>query len=106
MESISERALTAWTRRFDQAKEYFEKAGDLSALMLLLNAMRDNLDGLNLLVGKAGVSSLFLFCFNVLMELFVEEKGSHSLSCYHLVTPLHVQTKTQCAPKAALFVRT
>ena len=50
--------------RFDLAKECFEKAGDLSALMLLLMAMGDR-DGLKLLAGKAGMSFLFLsFSFN------------------------------------------
>ena len=54
--------------RFDLAKECFEKAGDLSALMLLLMAMGDR-DGLKLLAGKAGVY-LFIFiffCFSVLI---------------------------------------
>ena len=58
--TLGDRALTVW--RFDLAKECFEKAGDLSALMLLLMAMGDR-DGLKLLAGKAGVSSLFVFYF-------------------------------------------
>ena len=43
--------MTVW--RFDLAKECFEKAGDLSALMLLLVAMGDR-DGLKVLAAKAG----------------------------------------------------
>jgi coatomer subunit beta' len=62
--TLGDRALTVW--RFDSAKECFEKAGDLSALMLLLMAMGDR-DGLKLLAGKAGASSLFLFFFSFLM---------------------------------------
>ena len=59
--ALGDRALIVW--RFDLAKECFEKAGDLSALMLLLMAMGDR-DGLKLLAGKAGVSfSLFSFLF-------------------------------------------
>jgi len=54
--TLGDRALTVW--RFDLAKECFEKAGDLSALMLLLMAMGDR-DGLKVLAGKAGMSSVF-----------------------------------------------
>ena len=106
--TLGDRALTVW--RFDLAKECFEKAGDLSALMLLLMAMGDR-DGLKVLAAKAGVSPLFFF-FNVLIELFVEEKGQYNLAfaiqlqlgdstaCVDLLT------KTQRAPEAALFART
>ena len=45
--------------RFNLAKECFEKAGDLSALMLLLVAMGDR-DGLKVLAGKAGIYSFFV----------------------------------------------
>lgn len=54
--ALGDRALTVW--RFDLARECFEKAGDLSALMLLLLAMGDR-DGLMVLAEKAGMS-LFL----------------------------------------------
>ena len=57
--ALGDRALTIW--RFDLAKECFEKAGDLSALMLLLVAMGDR-DGLKSLAGKAGVLSVFILC--------------------------------------------
>ena len=54
--AIGDRALTVW--RFDLAKESFEKAGDLSALMLLLLAIGDR-EGLTKLAAMAGkVSSL------------------------------------------------
>jgi len=97
--------------RFDLAKECFEKAGDLSALMLLLMAMGDR-DGLKLLAGKAGVFFLFLFRFNVLMELSVEEKDQNNLAFAILLqlgdstACVDLLTKTQRAPEAALFART
>jgi coatomer subunit beta' len=40
--TLGDRALTVW--RFNLAKECFEKAGDLSALMLLLMAMGDMIE--------------------------------------------------------------
>jgi coatomer subunit beta' len=45
--------------RFDLARECFEKAGDLSALMLLLLAMGDR-DGLMVLAEKAGMPLFWL----------------------------------------------
>ncbi len=53
--SLGDRALTVW--RFDLARESFEKAGDLSALMLLLLAIGDR-DGLKALSSKAGKAKL------------------------------------------------
>lgn len=55
--ALGDRALTVW--RFDLARECFEKAGDLSALMLLLLAMGDR-DGLMVLAEKAGMSLFWL----------------------------------------------
>lgn len=49
--AIGDRALAVW--RFDLARESFEKAGDLSALMLLLLAIGDR-DGLSKLAVTAG----------------------------------------------------
>lgn len=49
--ALGDRALTVW--RFDLARECFEKAGDLSALMLLLLATGDR-EGLAGLATKAG----------------------------------------------------
>ncbi|KAF8955022.1 coatomer WD associated region-domain-containing protein, partial [Flammula alnicola] len=53
--ALSDQALTVW--RFDLTKESFEKANNLSALMLLLLAIRDQ-DGLTVLSQKAGKSCL------------------------------------------------
>jgi hypothetical protein len=50
--SLGDRALAVW--RFELAREAFEKAGDLSALMLLLLAIGDK-DGLNKLAVQAGM---------------------------------------------------
>ena len=76
--------------------EYFAKAGDLSALMLLLMAMGDR-DGLQPLVRKAGeLSFFFSFCFfNVLMELFVDEKGQNNL-VFAILLQLGNSTACQC----------
>lgn len=49
--AIGDRALTVW--RFDLARESFDKAGDLSALMLLLLSTGDR-DGLQKLAIQAG----------------------------------------------------
>ena len=48
--AVGDRALAVW--RFDLAKECFEKAGDLSALMLLYLAMADR-EGLTKLAAAA-----------------------------------------------------
>ena len=53
--ALGDRALAVW--RFDLARESFDKAGDLSALMLLLLATGDR-QGLHELVQKAGKSYL------------------------------------------------
>ena len=49
--AVGDRALAVW--RFDLARECFERAGDLSALMLLLLAVGDR-NGLTKLAEKAG----------------------------------------------------
>lgn len=49
--SVGDRALAVW--RFDLARESFEKANDLSALMLLMLSTGDR-DGLRTLATKAG----------------------------------------------------
>lgn len=55
--SIGDRALTVW--RFDLARDCFEKAGDLSALMLLLLSTGDR-NGLQKVAEQAGTSCLFM----------------------------------------------
>jgi coatomer subunit beta' len=50
--ALGDRALTVW--QFDLAKESFEKAGDLSALMLLLISTGDR-EGLQKLATRAGM---------------------------------------------------
>lgn len=89
--ALGDRALAVW--RFDLARECFNKAGDLSALMLLLMSTGDRA-GLQALADKA------------------EEKGQNNLAfatrfqlgdanaCVDLLM------KTQRAPEAALFART
>lgn len=55
--AIGDRALAVW--RFDLARESFERAGDLSALMLLLLAIGDK-DGLATLAASAGMYQVSL----------------------------------------------
>ncbi len=52
--AVGDRALAGW--RFDLARECFEKAGDLNALMLLLLSTGDK-EGLWQLAIKAGLSN-------------------------------------------------
>ncbi|KAK0491647.1 coatomer protein [Armillaria novae-zelandiae] len=89
--SLGDRALTVW--RFDLARESFEKAGDLSALMLLLLAIGDR-DGLKALSSKAAEKGLNNLAFASLFQL------GDANSCVDLLV------KTQRAPEAALFART
>ncbi|KIY50151.1 coatomer protein [Fistulina hepatica ATCC 64428] len=89
--SLGDRALTVW--RFDLARECFEKAGDLSALLLLLMSIGDR-DGLSKLAGQA------------------EEKGQNNLAfATHLQLGntnacLDLLIKTHREPEAAMFART
>jgi coatomer subunit beta' len=53
--ALGDRALAVW--RFDLARESFDKAGDLSALMLILLATGDR-EGLQAVVEKASKLSL------------------------------------------------
>ncbi|KAK0190304.1 coatomer protein [Armillaria mellea] len=89
--SLGDRALTVW--RFDLARESFEKAGDLNALMLLLLAIGDR-DGLKALSSKAAEKGLNNLAFASLFQL------GDANSCVDLLV------KTQRAPEAALFART
>lgn len=62
--SLGDRALAVW--RFDLARESFEKANDLSALMLLLLSTGDRA-GLQKLAASAG--TYFALCRDKLREL-------------------------------------
>lgn len=89
--AIGDRALAVW--RFDLARESFEKAGDLSSLMLLLLSIGDR-NGLEQLARKA------------------EEKGQNNLAFAALLQTgnpaacVDLLVKTQRAPEAAMFART
>jgi len=88
---LGDRALALW--RFDLARESFEKAGDLSSLMLLLLAIGDR-TGLQNLATKAAEKGQNNLAFAVLLQL-----GDAS-ACVDLLL------ETQRAPEAALFART
>jgi coatomer subunit beta' len=89
--AIGDRALTVW--RFDLAREAFEKAGDLSALMLLLLSTGDR-EGLQKLAATAEQKGANNLAFATLFQL------GDAKSCVDLLV------KTNRAPEAALFART
>ncbi|KAG1807294.1 coatomer WD associated region-domain-containing protein [Suillus subaureus] len=89
--AIGDRALTVW--RFDLAREAFEKAGDLSALMLLLLSTGDR-EGLQKLAATAEKKGANNLAFVTLFQL------GDAKSCVDLLV------KTDRAPEAALFART
>ncbi|KAG1840310.1 coatomer WD associated region-domain-containing protein [Suillus tomentosus] len=89
--SIGDRALTVW--QFDLAREAFEKAGDLSALMLLLLSTGDR-EGLQKLAATAEQKGANNLAFATLFQL------GDAKPCVDLLL------KTNRAPEAALFART
>ncbi|KII94541.1 hypothetical protein PLICRDRAFT_169285 [Plicaturopsis crispa FD-325 SS-3] len=89
--ALGDRALTVW--RFDLARESFEKAGDLSALLLLLLATGDR-DGLQKLALQAQEKGQNNLAFAALLQL------GEPQPCVDLLI------KTQRTPEAALFART
>jgi len=89
--ALGDRALAVW--RFDLARECFENAGDLSALMLLLMSTGDRV-GLEDLAAKAEDKGQNNLAFATRFQLGDAE------ACVGLLT------KTQRAPEAALFART
>lgn len=108
--ALGDRALAVW--RFDLARECFEKANDLSALMLLLMATGDR-SGLEALAAKAGQMHFEYICRILLTFVHsLEEKGQNNLAFatrFQLGDPaacVDLLVKTQRAPEAALFART
>ncbi|KIM41967.1 hypothetical protein M413DRAFT_27504 [Hebeloma cylindrosporum] len=89
--ALGDRALTVW--RFDLAREAFDKAGDLGALMLLLLAVADR-EGLKALAAKAVEKGQNNLAFAITLQL------ADASACVDLLV------KTQRAPEAALFART
>lgn len=119
--ALGDRALAVW--RFDLARESFEKAGDLSALMLLLLATGERA-GLKALAEKASEYPPYVYYyFAVLFGLrflltdadvdsWTVEKGQNNLAfaiTLQLGDPaacVALLQQTQRAPEAALFART
>ncbi|KAF8888138.1 coatomer protein [Gymnopilus junonius] len=89
--ALGDRALTVW--RFDLARESFEKAGDLGALMLLLMSIGDR-EGLAALKVKAEEKGQNNLAFAITLQL------GDAKECVDLLV------KTGRAPEAALFART
>ncbi|EGN94961.1 hypothetical protein SERLA73DRAFT_76979 [Serpula lacrymans var. lacrymans S7.3] len=89
--ALGDRALAVW--RFDLAREAFEKAGDINALMLLLLSTgdRDGLQKLAVMAEQKGANNL---AFATLFQL------GDAKSCVDLLL------KTNRTPEAALFART
>ena len=107
--AVGDRALTVW--RFDLARECFEKAGDLNALMLLLLSTGDQA-GLRQLATKAG-RSIFRFSRGCLLNVCnPEQRGQNNLAFATLFQTgdakacVDLLAKTQRMPEAALFART
>jgi len=89
--AVGDKALSTW--KFSLAKQCFEKAGDVSALLLLALAMGDR-KGLESLAGTASAKGQNNVAFASLLQLG-DAKG-----CVDLLV------KTDRAPEAALFART
>ncbi|KZT37143.1 Coatomer, beta' subunit [Sistotremastrum suecicum HHB10207 ss-3] len=89
--SIGDRALTVW--RFDLARDCFEKAGDLSALMLLLLSTGDR-TGLQKVAEQAASKGLNNLAFATLLQL------GDPKACIDLLQ------KTGRQAEAMLFART
>ena len=82
--ALGDRALAVW--RFDLARECFEKANDLSALMLLLLSVGDK-EGLNDLAEKAGTFSLnSSFGDSFKITVCSGERSKQSRICCHAPT--------------------
>ncbi|KAI0076912.1 coatomer beta [Panus rudis PR-1116 ss-1] len=94
--AIGDRALTVW--RFDLAKESFEKAEDLSSLMLLLLSVGDR-EGLEKLADEAEQKGQNNLAFAALLQLASTSPAAVQ-KCINLLI------KTHRAPEAALFART
>jgi len=106
--AIGDRALAVW--RFDLARECFERAGDLSAQLLLLLSVGDR-PGLEKLSAEAGEPCddwILLF----LMAALPARKGQYNLAFASLLqlgdakACVDLLIKTDRAPEAALFART
>ncbi|KAI0690264.1 coatomer beta [Cytidiella melzeri] len=89
--AIGDRALAAW--RFDLARDSYEKANDLNALMLLLLAIGDS-QGLAKVAAKAEEKGQNNLAFAALLQI------GKPAECVDLLI------KTQRAPEAAMFART
>lgn len=88
--AIGDRALTVW--RFDLAKEAFEKANDLSALLLLYLAIGER-DGLTALAKKAGRSPRFAMTnLSLVLQRAKVQITWHLQPFSSLATPNHVWT--------------
>lgn len=108
--AIGDRALAVW--RFDLARECFEKANDLSALLLLLLAVGDR-PGLERLSAEAGKFLIIFMCtMGFVTQSKTVGKGQNNLafaSLLQLGDPkacVELLLKTDRAPEAALFART
>jgi len=89
--AVGDKALSTW--KFSLAKQCFEKAGDVSALLLLALAMSDR-QGLESLVPLASTKGQNNVAFASLLQL------GDATGCVDLLV------KTDRAPEAALFART
>lgn len=107
--AVGDKALATW--KFSLAKQCFEKAGDVSALLLLGLAMGDR----NGLENLAGLASTFPSPWIVPVSLrcvFIGAKGQNNVAFASLLQLgdasgcVDLLVKTDRAPEAALFART
>jgi len=105
--ALGDRALAVW--RFDLARECFEKADDLIALMLLLMSTGDR-EGLGVLARKAGTFATLGGRFS--LNIITVAKGQNNLAFAiklqlgDVADCVDLLLKTQRAPEAAIFART
>ncbi|SRR6266702_774872 len=94
--AVGDRALTVW--RFDLARECFEKAGDLNALMLLLLSTGDQA-GLRQLATKAGKLTFPSSRRCLFSNVCDQSKGAKTTSllqhCFRLGMLRHASTFSQ-----------
>lgn len=105
---VGDKALAAW--RMDLAQECYEKAGDLSALLLIYSSLGDR-DGMRKLANLAR-KSCWITNARYHAYLPIVEKGQNNVAfnCFFQIgdvaSCIDVLIKTGRAPEAALFART
>lgn len=107
--TVGDKALAAW--RMDLAQECFERAGDLSALLLIYSSLGDK-DGMQKLANLARTCLISSPIHVLTLADLAVEKGQNNIAfnCFFqtgdIASCIDVLIKTDRAPEAALFART